>query len=129
MKIRLMIIGVILIVGVYNYIERKPFKFESFATTEEAQEYFNKNYPIGSDIEILLEDLRKVGVEYVKRKEKIPPQQMGEERDLEYEKVYVGDYGNNWVSANPMGCYDIYIFVDKADRIVYIDVLKWSKFS
>ena len=109
MKIRLMIIGVILIVGVYNYIERKPFKFESFATTEEAQEYFNKNYPIGSDIEILLEDLRKVGVEYVKRKEKIPPQQMGEERDLEYEKVYVGDYGNNWVSANPMGCYDIYI--------------------
>jgi hypothetical protein len=85
---------------------------------------------VGSDAEVLFKDLKKVGAKYQKRNEKIPPKEMGEEhRDLEYDAVYVGEYGNNWISGDPMGYYDLYIFVNEEQKIRDISVYKWSKFS
>jgi hypothetical protein len=42
-----------------NIFTPKPFKFENFKTEEEAQAYFDKHYPIGSDSKILFDDLKK----------------------------------------------------------------------
>ena len=122
---------VLLFIGIlmFNIFEPKPFKFESFKTKEEAQAYFDKHYPLGSNVDLLFGDLKKVGAKCTLRKEKIPPQQMGEDRDLEYEKVYIGEYLNNWISFNPMHYYIMYLFVGSNDEIVHIDILKWNKFS
>ena len=130
MKILLIIPGIIFLVWIYNAIEKKPFKFEDFRTKEEAQAYFNKHYPIGSNIDELLNDLKKVGVKYYQSPKKIPPQEMGEgKEDLEYDKVYIGEYQNNWISRNPMGCYDLFIHSLNNGVIVDILVNKWSKLS
>ena len=123
------IFGIIILVGIYNQVENKPFKFEKFESGEEARKYLRKHYPVGSDAEVLFKDLKKVGAEYEKRNEKIPPQEMGEDKDLEYDAVYVGEYGNNWISGDPMGYYDLYIFVNEEQKIRDISVYKWSKFS
>lgn len=124
------LLGIVVLVGIYNQVENKPFKFEKFESGEEAREYLRKHYPVGSDAEVLFKDLKKVGAKYQKRNEKIPPQEMGEEhRDLEYDAVYVGEYGNNWISGDPMGYYDLYIFVNEEQKIRDISVYKWSKFS
>ena len=123
------IFGIIILVGIYNQVESKPFKFEKFESGEEARKYLRKHYPVGSDAEVLFKDLKKVGAKYEKRNEKIPPQEMGEDKDLEYDAVYVGEYGNNWISGDPMGYYDLYIFVNEEQKIRDISVYKWSKFS
>ena len=123
------IFGIIILVGIYNQVENKPFKFEKFESGEEAREYLRKHYPVGSDAEVLFKDLKKVGAKYKKRNEKIPPKHMGDDKDLEYDAVYVGKYANNWISGDPMGYYNLYIFVNEEQKIRDISVYKWSKFS
>lgn len=124
------LLGIIVLVGIYNQVESKPFKFEKFESGEEARKYLRKYYLVGSDVEVLFKDLKKVGAKYEKRNEKIPPQEMGEEhRDLEYDAVYVGEYANNWISGDPMGYYDLYIFVNEEQKILDMSVYKWSKFT
>ena len=116
------IFGIIILVGIYNQVENKPFKFEKFESGEEAREYLRKHYPVGSDAEVLFKDLKKVGAEYEKRSEKIPPKHMGDDKDLEYDDVYVGGYSNNWISSNPIGYWNLYIFV-KDNKIALISVV------
>jgi hypothetical protein len=116
------IFGIIILVGIYNQVESKPFKFEKFESGEEARKYLRKHYPVGSDAEVLFKDLKKVGAEYEKRSEKIPPKHMGDDKDLEYDDVYVGGYSNNWISSNPIGYWNLYIFV-KDNKIALISVV------
>ena len=116
------LLGIIVLVGIYNQVESKPFKFEKFESGEEARKYLRKHYLVGSDVEVLFKDLKKVGAKYEKRNEKIPPQEMGEDKDLEYDAVYVGEYGNNWISSNPIGYWKLYIFV-KDNKIALISVV------
>ena len=124
------LLGIIILVGIYNQVESKPFKFENFENGEEAKKYLSKHYPVGSYVEILFKDLKKVGAKYQKRNEKIPPKEVAEEHsDLEYDAVYVGGYANNWISEDPMGYYDLYIFIDENQKIRDISVYRWSKFS
>ena len=115
------IFGIIILAGIYNQVENKPFKFEKFESGEEATKYLRKHYPVGSDVEILFKDLKKVGAKYEKRSEKIPPKEMSEE--LEYDDVYVGGYSNNWISSNPIGYWKLYIFVNKDNKIALISVV------
>lgn len=123
------LIASMLFVAIYNKLEKKPFKFEEFEKGDEVREYLIRHYPVGSDVEILFRNLKKVGAKYQKRSEKIPPKEMGEDKNLEYDAVYVGDYANNWISRDPMGYYDLYIFTDKEQKIRDISVYRWSKFS
>ena len=116
------IFGIIILVGIYNQVESKPFKFEKFESGEEARKYLRKHYPVGSDAEVLFKDLKKVGAEYEKRSEKIPPKHMVDDKDLEYDDVYVGGYSNNWISSNPIGYWNLYIFV-KDNKIALISVV------
>ena len=114
------LLGIIILVGIYNQVESKPFKFENFENGEEAEKYLSKHYPVGSDVEILFKDLKKVGAKYEKRSEKIPPKEMSKE--LEYDDVYVGGYSNNWISSNPIGYWKLYIFVTNK-KIALISVV------
>ena len=114
------LIGIIVLVWIYNQIESKPFKFKDFENGEEVERYLAKYYPVGSDVEILFKDLKKVGAKYEKRREKIPPKEMSKE--LEYDDVYVGGYSNNWISSNPIGYWNLYIFV-KDNKIALISVV------
>jgi hypothetical protein len=55
---------------------------------------------------------------------------MGKGRDnIKHDKVYSFRYANNWISRNPMGYYDIIIYILDNNKIVDILVNKWSKFS
>ena len=114
------LLGIIVFVGIYNQVERKPFKFENFENGEEAEKYLSKHYPVGSDVEILFKELKKVGAKYEKRREKISPKEMSE--DIEYDDVYIGEYLNNWISSNPIGYWKLYIFV-KDKKIALISVV------
>ena len=114
------LLGIIVLVGIYNQVESKPFKFENFKNGEEAEKYLAKHYSAGSDAEVLFKDLKKVGAKYEKRREKIPPKEMSEE--LEYDDVYVGGYLNNWISSNPIGYWKLYIFVTNK-KIALISVV------
>jgi hypothetical protein len=113
-----------------NFFTPKPFKFEDFKTREEAQAYFDEHYPVGSDVNILFGDLKKVRVDYIKERERIPPQEMGKGReDLKYDKVYVSKYTNNWLSKDPMGIYVIGMFILHNKTIAEVTVHKWAKFT
>lgn len=114
------LLGIIILVGIFNQVESKPFKFENFKNGEEAEKYLSKHYPVGSDVEILFRDLKKVGAKYEKRSEKIPPKEMSE--DIEYDDAYLGEYLNNWISSNPIGYWKLYIFV-KDKKIALISVV------
>jgi hypothetical protein len=78
---------------------------------------------VGSDAEVLFKDLKKVGAKYQKRNEKIPPKHMGDDKDLEYDAVYVGGYLNNLISLNPIGYWKLYIFVNKDNKIALISAV------
>ena len=113
-----------------NFFTPKPFKFEDFKTREEAQAYFDEHYPVGSDVNILFGDLKKVRVDYIKERERIPPQEMGKGReDLKYDKVYVSKYTHNWLSKDPMGIYVIGMFILHNKTIAEVTVHKWAKFT
>jgi len=113
-----------------NFFTPKPFKFEDFKTREEAQAYFYEHYPVGSDVNILFGDLKKVRVDYIKERERIPPQQMGNgQKNLKYDKVYVSEYVNNWVSRDPRGIYVLFIFISSDNKILHIALNKWQKFT
>ena len=113
-----------------NFFTPKPFKFEDFKTREEAQAYFDEHYPVGSDVNILFGDLKKVRVDYIKERERIPPQEMGKgSEDLKYDKVYVSKYTNNWLSKDPMGIYVICMFILHNKTIAEVTVYKWAKFT
>lgn len=113
-----------------NFFSQKPFKFEDFKTREKAQAYFNTHYPVGSDVNILFTDLKKVGVDYIKERERIPPQQMGVgEENTKYDRVYVSKYYNNWLSSDPMGVYVLYIFILDNGDIVNVSVSQRVKFT
>jgi hypothetical protein len=116
------LLGIIILVGIYNQLESKPFKFENFENSEEAEKYLSKHYPVGSDVGILFRDLKKVGAKYQQRSEKMPPKHMGEDKDLEYDDVYLGEYLNNWISSNPIGYWKLYIFVTNK-KIALISVV------
>jgi hypothetical protein len=128
-KIYLLIKGLIILFWTYGKIQKKPFKFEDFKTKEEAQAYFDRHYPIGSNIDELLNDLEKVGVRYSESSKKMLSQgiQDGEE-SLEYDKVYIGKYRNNWISWHPLGCYNLSIYLLSNGSIVSIVVSKSRKF-
>ena len=124
--------GVLLAIFIYsllvNIFESKPFRFESFATKEEAQQYIHKNYPVGSDANLLFDDLKKVGGKY----RKVSPQHMSilEDREsIEYDRLYVGTYYNNWISFNPWAGFALSAYVSNDNKILRIDVEKWVKFS
>ena len=117
------LLGIIVLVGIYNQVENKPFKFEKFESGEEAKKYLRKHYLVGSDAEVLFKDLKKVGAKYQKRNEKIPPKHMRDDKDLEYDAVYVGGYLNNLISLNPIGYWKLYIFVNKDNKIALISVV------
>ena len=112
-----------------NFFTPKPFKFEDFKTREEAQAYFDEHYPVGSDVNILFDDLKKVRVDYIKERERIPPQEMSTKIEGGYNKVYVSEYSNNWVSRDPRGMYVLFIFISSENKILHITLNKWQKFT
>jgi hypothetical protein len=59
--------GIILVIGLYNYFESKPFKLESFQSDEElrntkAEKYLNNRY-LGQDINLVFKDFEASGLE------------------------------------------------------------------
>jgi hypothetical protein len=126
--------GVLLAIFIYsllvNIFESKPFRFESFATKEEAQQYIHKNYPVGSDVNLLFDDLKKVGVKKISREKKGQPWEMGKGKEhIQYDKEYSCHYFNQWVSFNPWAYYVLFIHVKNNDEIAYIILNRWLKFS
>ena len=61
------LVGIILVIGLYNYFESKPFKLESFQSDEElrntkAEKYLDNRY-LGQDINLVLKDFEASGLE------------------------------------------------------------------
>jgi len=48
---------------------------------------------------------------------------MRDDKDLEYDAVYVGGYLNNMISLNPIGYWKLYIFVNKDNKIALISAV------
>ncbi len=109
-----------------NSFESKPFKFENFKTAEKVKSYLDEHY-LGKGINVILEDLSKVGAECMVRPEKIPKHQISINLDGEYDRVYVCDYRNNFISFDPFGVYYFSLYVDDSDKLIGIFVKKKSK--
>lgn len=94
------------------YLVDKPFEFEQFNSEEEAISYFDKNYPLGSDIDILLKDFKNSGSEcdIITQDET--------KKDFTYEKIYFCTYFTGWVSLKPLIHFDITTFINKKGEIV-----------
>ena len=128
---------VFLLLGTYmfnNFIPTKPFRFEDFKTQAKAQDYFNKHYPIGSDVTTLLNDLKKVGVENIDEREGKDPgtekfyKMRKNKENLKYDKIYTVRYYNNYISEDPRGFYILGIFTLQNGSITDILVDRWYKF-
>lgn len=120
-----------------NFFTPKPFKFEDFKTREEAQAYFDEHYPIGSDVDILFDDLKKVGVLYIdavgtnEKETKVTKtyykMRLGKDDLNNYNNHYVSKYINNWISRDPRGFYILGIFTFNGN-ITNVLIDKWYKF-
>jgi hypothetical protein len=123
-KISLYILLVIIFTNItWNIFIPRPIKFENFKTAEEAELYLNERYPIGTDINNILNDLSSVGAKCIQRSEKIPKHQMTLKIDGDYEKVFECSYYNNFFSLDPISMYDFSLYVDK-EKLVGIFVKK-----
>ena len=119
---------ILLFIGIlmFNIFEPKPFKFESFKTKEEAQVYFDKHYPVGSNVNILLDDLKKVGCDWAGGKKGEIERSWWPKEDFEYSGMYGCEYCNNLLSKDPFKRYVITIYTDKEDRIIEAYIAKHS---
>lgn len=111
----------------YNIFEGKPFKFENFKTAKEAKAYLDEHYPLGSNINIILKDISLAGAECIERAEKIPLREISIKIDGEYEKVYICEYWNNFISLDPFSIYTLFIYADNQKKLIGIFVKNESK--
>ena len=111
----------------YNVFEQKPFKFENFKTVDEAKAYLDEHYPLGTDIDIILKDISLAGADCMQRPEKIPMHEISIKIDGEYEKVYVCEYWNNFISLDPFSIYTLLLYADENQNLVDVFVKKESK--
>lgn len=111
----------------FNIFEDKPFKFENFKTGEEAKAYLDEHYPLGTEINIILKDLSLAGAQCMERAEKIPKHQISIQIDGDYEKVYICEYWNSFISIDPFSMYILALYADADEKLVGIFIKKESK--
>jgi hypothetical protein len=130
------ILGVFVIALLINIFESKPFKFESFATEEEARNYLNEHYPVGSNVNLLFDDLKKLHSSFSFFK-KLSPQEKEGFVDIEYEKHYSGEFdrylsgghSNQWISFHPFIEYKLIVYVSADNKIVHIYLKRWRSMT
>jgi len=125
------ILGVIAFFAVFNTLERKPFKFEHFKNGENATAFFKARYPVGTDVNIILKEMKEAGVDFdpdpVKKLKK--ESSISEGGDDEYIYIYIGEYSTNFVSLDPLGSYHISIYTDLNKNLITILTFRWEKFT
>lgn len=88
----------------------KEFRFENFKTAEEAREYLLEKYPIGSDVDVLIEAIRHAGADI-------------KEKDLSNARKFK-EY-DKWWEEGTVKAFTFYY--DKASPFfMIINYLKWS---
>jgi len=130
--LKILVLSILVIVGatfLFNFFQQKPFKFENFETNEEAQIYFNEHYPVGSDVHLLLDDLKKSGCECSGGNKGEIERSHWPKRDFEYHGRYGCDYYNNFISKDPCQRYSIGIYTDKKDKIVKFYIAKHPRWA
>ena len=108
----------------FNIFEPKPFKFESFNSKLNAQIYFDKHYPTGSNVYILLNDLKKVGCHWSGGKRGEIERDWWPKEDFEYSGMYGCEYCNSLFSLDPFERYVITIYTNENDEIIQVYIAK-----
>ena len=96
-------------VSVVDMFNKKPFKFEDFKKIEEAQTFFDTNYPINSSYLKLLADLKTA--------RSICETTSLTEQEKEYKMIVRCVYNSGWISLQPLVDYIIVIYVSHKDEI------------
>jgi len=112
------VVGIILVIGLYNYFESKPFKLESFVSYEnyrntKAKNYLNNRY-LGQDINLVLKDFKASGLEC----SKIEAYE-NDEVVVDGKKAVKGircEYITNTISLQPFYDYLIGAWADNNDK-------------
>jgi hypothetical protein len=127
-KIRLLVvISFIFFVGIFviEALDKRPFKFENFKSSEELKIFLVERYLTGSDGNIALENLALSGAtcEVASKNNNMP-------NDLKkYDYIGWCNYSSSWFSWPPKEQYQIIILGDKDQKIIRFSVGKYSGFD
>jgi len=124
---KILVLSILVSVGatfLFNSFQQKPFKFENFETNEEAQIYFNKHYPVGSDVHVLLNNLKKSGCECSGGNKGEIERSHWPKEDFEYHGRYGCNYYNDFISRDPCQRYLIITCTDSDNKIIEIFIIK-----
>lgn len=111
---------IVIIVGYIVYASYiKPFRFESFKTTEEVQTFMNERYKQGLLVSICLNELKKVGAKCL-----IVNKDDMENQNFSYSKMYFCEYNSSIFSFSPLIRYPISIYTDNNDKLVAIKIAR-----
>lgn len=99
------------------------FRLDHFTTTETAEEYFAKHY-LGSNVNVLLMDVKEAGCKctdaWVKKK--------GDWKKFDHDKSYICEY-ISWVfTFDPLTTHRVIIYADKNNKIVRVSIIKYCDF-
>lgn len=103
---------ILLILAIQYIFINKPIEFEQFNSNEETISYLDKNYPIDSDINILLKDFKNSGAECG-----LVTQDDIKEMFV-YDKIYFCTYFTGWIPPKHLIHFDITIFINENGNIV-----------
>ena len=114
------VVGIILVIGLYNHFESKPFKLESFVSYEnyrntKAKNYLNNRY-LGQDINLVLKDFEASGLECGKieayESDEVAPD------GKKAAKGFGCKYTTNTISLQPFYDYYMGAWADSNDKIL-----------
>ena len=120
------IIAIIVVIGLYNHFEQKPFKIENFQSDEnylntKAENYLNDRY-VGQDINLVLKDFEASGLKcsvYELTKYDL----LVADRE-KHTKQFVCRYTTNTISLQPFYNYSVSVGADADDKVSSIGLLK-----
>ena len=102
----------------HEFFESRPFKFEQYRSIERLEEAARLSFPIGSDIDTIVDDLKKSGAECYT----FTPS----EQSKNYEITTTCEYNTNFISLHPLEWYRISLYANKDNKLIRLGVHRVS---
>lgn len=106
-----------LAVFLFKELRPKPFRFTDFDTIKKAQMFFSKNYPLNSNMEVLLKDLKIAGAV-------CHNVSLNKIEKTKYKTIMRCVYNSGWLSKQPLVDYIVLIYVSNDDKIKKLEFNK-----
>jgi hypothetical protein len=114
----IIIVFIILKIISQELFDDRLFKFEQYKTSEQLEEIIKAKYPIGSDLNVALNNFQESGAKCYTREVN--------DSNKNFHILSTCEYDTNFLSLHPLENYRIWIFSDKDGKVLKIGAQRVS---